>query len=136
MKRHILLMTTAFFLAVSPTVALSQYETVQYEKVFKSKSLSGIVGAGCATCLKGASPDEMSRVVKGVLVEEMTSNWGAVLSSTRTDENGHFSIHASAGKNLHYLRLSASGFNPTFVKVKVSTWARKRELTFLLQIAS
>jgi hypothetical protein len=135
MKRIILLMTMAFLLVNIPTPALSQY-TVQYEKVFKSQSLSGTIWAGCGGCLKGAFLDETSSVLKGALVEEMTPNWKAVVSSTRTDVNGHFSLPTSAGNNLYFLRLSTYGCNTTYVKVKISSRAGKKELVFFLSIAT
>jgi hypothetical protein len=135
MKRTILLLTLPFLLFCSPSPAIPQF-SVQYEKAFKAQRLSGTIRAGCSGCLRGASLDETSSVVNGVLVEEMTPDWKAVVSSTRTDVNGHFLFPTPADKNLHFLRLSAYGLRTTYVKVRISRWARKRELTLFLSIAT
>ncbi|MGA3370514.1 MAG: hypothetical protein ABSC48_02010 [Terracidiphilus sp.] len=133
MKRILLYLTTAFLVVCSPISANSNEETVHYDWVFKSQSLSGTIRVGCGDCIKGASIDETSTILKGALVEEMTTDWKTVLSTTRTDENGHFSIPNPASKNLHYLRLSFYGCHTTYVKVRITRWTRKKEVTLFIQ---
>jgi hypothetical protein len=124
---------TAFLLICSAIPANANEETVQYNQVFKSQSLAGIVRVGCGNYMKGASIDETSTVLKGALVEEMTTGWKSIIFSTRTDANGHFSIPNPADKNLHYLRLSFYGCHTTYVKVRITRWTRKTELTLFIQ---
>ena len=45
-----------------------------------------------------------------VLVEECDPGWMNVLNSTRTDYHGHFSLKPATRKKLHYIRVSAAGF--------------------------
>ncbi len=125
MKRGILLFTMGILLIANPISAHSQF-SVQYEKVFKSRTLSGTIWVYPTRDVAAT----------GVLVEDMTPNWKNVVSSTRTDEKGHFSFPASASKNLHYLRLSAYGLRITFVKVRVSRWPSKKELSLHISVAT
>ena len=122
MKRLALFIMTIFLLICSSIPAFSDHSAVQYDWIFKSQSLSGIIRI---------HPSEDS--LNGVLVEEMTPNWKTVVSSTKTDEKGHFSIPSQASKNLHYLRLSFFGCHTTYAKVRITRWTRKRELTFFIQ---
>jgi hypothetical protein len=124
MKRIILLLTIAFMLVNTPTPAFSQFD-VTYDWVFKSQSLAGTIRIKLT-----------NEALSGVLVEEMTPNWKTVISSTRTDEKGHFSIPNPASKNLHYLRLSGDGLCTTNVTVRISKWARKKELTLFISVAT
>ncbi len=100
-------------------------ETVQIATPFKAQALAGIVRAG--------SPDV---AVEGVLVQECTSGWKAVKSSTRTDVAGHFSLPDTLSKGLHYLRLSGYGFNPTLIKVIISRTAHDKELALKIYVAT
>lgn len=45
-----------------------------------------------------------------VLVEECDPGWMNVLNSTHTDYHGHFSLKPATRKRLHYIRVSAAGF--------------------------
>jgi hypothetical protein len=122
MKRLIFFATTAFLLICSPTPAFSDHSTVQFERVFKSQSLSGTIQISAT-----------NNLLNGVLVEEMTPNWKTVISSTKTEEKGHFSIPSKAGKNIHYLRLSFYGCHTTYVRVRITRWTRIKKLTFFMQ---
>jgi hypothetical protein len=125
MKYSILLLAMALILGINPTLALSQF-SVQYEKVFKSRTLSGTIWVNSTEAV----------VATDVLVEDMTPNWKTMISSTRTDEKGHFTFPSMASKNLHYLRLSANGFRITSMKVKITRWARKKELSLFISVAT
>ncbi len=124
MKHIFLYLMTAFLLVCSPIPVKTDESTVHYDWVFKSQSLSGTIRVG---------GKEMSTILKGALVDEMTTDWKAVLSSARTDENGHFSFPNSLNKKLHYLRVSYYGCHTTYVKVRITRWTRKKELTFFIQ---
>jgi len=122
LRRTILFTMTMFLWICSSVPAFSDVSSVEYDWVFKSQSLSGTIRIG-------GSGDSL----KGALVEEMTPNRKTVVSSTKTDEKGHFSIPSQASKNIHYLRLSFYGCHTTYVKVRITRWTRKKELTFLMQ---
>ena len=122
MKRIIFFITTAFLLICSPIPAFSDHSTVQYDRIFKSQSLSGTIRIS-------ATNDSLN----GVLIEEMTTDWKDVVSSARTDEKGHFSIPNQAREGIHYLRLSFYGCHTTYVKVRITRWTRTKELTFFMQ---
>jgi hypothetical protein len=51
--------------------------------------------------------------LSGVSVELCNSDWKAVLSTTKTDKNGYFSLEKPVTGRLFYIRLSAPGMNPT-----------------------
>jgi len=122
MKHIIFFLTTAFLLTCISTPAFSEHSTVLVNGVFKSQSLSGSIRVGSVD----------GSLIKGVLVEEMTPNWKTVVTSTNTDEKGHFSIPNQASENIHYLRLSFYGCHTTYVKVRITRWTRKKELTFFM----
>jgi len=124
MKRAVLLLWMAFLLAASPATTHAQL-AVEYARVFKSKSLSGTIRIKLT-----------NESLNAVLVEEMMPNWRTVVSSTRTDVNGHFLIPTSYGKSLHYLRLSGNGLSTTGVTVRISKWAKKKELTLFISVAT
>jgi len=98
---------------------------VQFATPFKAQALAGIVRAGWPEV-----------AVKGVLVEECTGDRKVVMSSTKTDEAGHFSLPDKSRKGLRYLRLSGYGFNPTLIKVIISKSAHDNELTLKIVLAT
>jgi hypothetical protein len=124
-KHIIFLSTVVLLMNACPPNVHSQY-SVEYQKTFRVRSLSGIVLCG---------PDKGSPV-KDVLVEETSPDWKTVVSSTRTDESGHFIIPTSNGKSLHYLRFSAYGFLITKVRARVSIWANRKELHLKIAVAN
>jgi len=127
MKHCFLVMTaTVLSLAANPISAHSQF-SVQYERVFQSRSFSGTISVGS---IKNNAPK-----ANGVLVEDMSEGWKTVIASTVTDESGHFSF-APTSKGVHYLRLSAKGFRITRMKVRISKWARKRDLSLEITVAT
>lgn len=44
--------------------------------------------------------------IKGVLVEDCSSDWERVIASTHSDGRGHFKLSNSSKTELHYLRFS------------------------------
>ena len=100
-----------------------QTQLVVQEGVLISHSLSGHVNIG------------LEKVVgKGVTVELCSADWKKVLASTKTDENGYFSLEKPSGKLFH-LRFSSAGLNPLQVKVRLSKHAAQ-DLSIHLGIAT
>jgi hypothetical protein len=107
-------------LALFSLFAFGQSEIVSIEKLIKTQTLSGRVQLGDST-----------EGVKGVLVEECSSDWKFVKASTLTDENGHFQLPNGSRKGTHHLRLSLYGAHTLLVKVKI-TRSGDKELTLVL----
>lgn len=100
----------------------AQTQLVVQEGVIVSRSLSGHVNIG------------LEKVVgKGVTVELCSPDWKTVLASTKTDDNGHFSLEKPPGKLFH-LRFSSPGVNPLQVKIRLSKYAA--DLSIHLSIAT
>src|SRR5580698_2270124 len=118
MRCSTLLGVIASILIGFPASGFAQFD-VTYQKPIESQFLSGTVCLGHDT----------SRGLNGVLVEERTPDGKLVISTARTDESGHFSFRPASSKGLHFLRISANGFRTTYVKVKISRWAKSRELS-------
>lgn len=91
--------------------AQGQTQLVVQEGVLVSRSLSGNVNIGLEK-VEG----------KGVTVELCSPDWKKVLTSTKTDDNGYFSLEKFPGK-LFQLRFSSPGVNPLQVKVRLSKHA-------------
>jgi len=104
--------------------AQGQTQVVVQEGVLVSRSLSGHVNIG------------LEKVVgKGVTVELCSPDWKKVLASTKTDDNGYFSLEKPPGKLFH-LRFSSPGVNPLQVKVRLSKHAAQDGLSIHLSIAT
>lgn len=73
--------------------------------------------------------------VSGVTVELCSSDWKSVLTSTKTDESGHFSLEKPANGKLFYIRLSAPGMNSYRLRVRIRAQAAP-ELTIRLSVAT
>jgi hypothetical protein len=71
----------------------------------------------------------------GVTVELCSSDWKTVLTSTKTDEKGHFSLEQPARGKLFYIRVSAPGMDIYELRVRIKTRA-DRELTIRLSVAT
>ncbi|MGB9029418.1 MAG: hypothetical protein WCC27_04780 [Acidobacteriaceae bacterium] len=91
--------------------------TIQNRPV-KSQKLAGIVMAG-------------GQPFPEAHVEECDANWQHVLSSTRTDANGHFRLAPVGKGSVHYLRVYAPNFNLSEYPVILSRFAHA-ELQFQL----
>jgi len=88
--------------------AFAQTQLVVKEKPIKAQSLAGKVQLG-----------DSREGVRGVLVEDCSDDWKAVLASTHTDEGGQFIFAKPSRNRMHYLRLSFPGANTLLVKVKL-----------------
>jgi hypothetical protein len=103
--------------------AQAQTGLIIQKDVIVSRTLSGHANIGLA-----------KEVAMGITVELCNSDWKAVLASTKTDDNGYFSMEKPPGK-LFYLRFSSPGVNPFRLKVRISKHAA-HDLTIHLSIAT
>lgn len=85
-------------------------ETIQMRPV-KAQKLAGIVRAA-------------GQPIQNVHVEEGDEGWKNVLTSTKTDADGHFRLTPVGKGPMHYLRIYAPNFNVSEYPVKLSRFAR------------
>ena len=69
------------------------------------------VRAQQAQQLNGIVVDDQGLPVLAALIEEYTWDWNYMLASTRTDREGRFLLIPGAPVRIHYLRVSALGFD-------------------------
>jgi hypothetical protein len=70
-----------------------------------------------------------------VTVELCSSDWKTVITSTKTDEKGHFSLERPATGKLFYIRVSAPGMDIYELRVRIDKHATQ-ELTIHLSVAT
>jgi hypothetical protein len=83
--------------------------TEEENGVRKTQTLAGVVR------IDGSDSDG----IKGVLVEDCSSDWKRVIASTETDESGHFSLPNAQKAGLHYLRFSMYAVRTRLVKARI-----------------
>jgi len=99
-------------------------ERVMQKKISVSRALAGHV------LVRGT--DEPA---SGVTVELCSSDWKTVITSTKTDEKGHFSLERPATGELFYIRVSAPGMDIYELRVRIDKHATQ-ELTIHLSVAT
>ena len=99
-------------------------ERVMQKKISVSRALAGHV------LVRGT--DEPA---SGVTVELCSSDWKTVITSTKTDEKGHFSLERPATGKLFYIRVSAPGMDIYELRVRIDKHATQ-ELTIHLSVAT
>lgn len=72
---------------------------------------------------------------RGLTVELCSSGWRTVLSSTKTDDKGHFAFRQPPSARLFYLRLSAPGLDIYQLRVRIKKHAA-RELKIYINVAT
>jgi hypothetical protein len=87
-------------------------ERVMQKKISVSRALAGHV------VIRGT--DEPA---SGVTVELCSSDWKTVITSTKTDEKGHFSLEHRATGNLSYIRVSGPGMDIYQLRVRIDKHA-------------
>ncbi len=97
---------------------------VRQEKISVSRALAGHV------LIRGTGEP-----ASGVTVDICSSDWKTVLTSTKTDENGHFSLERPATVKLFYIRVSAPGMDIYELRVRIDKHATQ-ELTIHLSVAT
>ena len=100
------------FLSLLTLNAAGQYQTIEIEKPQSAKLVGGIV------------TDPSGAVLPDVVVEERSQDWGTVLRSTETDDNGRFKFRATQNKAVYYLQFSRSGFDPLRIKLRIDKKAK------------
>ena len=98
-------------------------ELVTQKEISVSRALAGHV------LVWGTEP------ASGVTVEVCSSDWKTVITSTKTDEKGHFSLERPAPGKLFYIRVSAPGMNIYELRVRIDKHATQ-ELTIHLSVAT
>jgi hypothetical protein len=73
--------------------------------------------------------------VSGATIELCSSDWKTSLTSTKTDEKGHFSLRSPANGKLLYIRVSAPGMNIYELRVRIDKHATQ-ELTIHLSVGT
>jgi len=99
-------------------------ERVMQKKISVSRALAGHV------LVRGT--DEPA---SGVTVELCSSDWKTVITSTKTDEKGHFSLERPATGKLFYIRVFAPGMDIYELRVRIDKHATQ-ELTIHLSVAT
>lgn len=98
-------------------------ELVTQKEISVSRALAGHV------LVWGTEP------ASGVTVELCSSDWKTVITSTKTDEKGHFSLERPATGKLFYIRVSAPGMNIYELRVRIDKHATQ-ELTIHISVAT
>ena len=117
-----LICVSVMCLALLPTRTYGQAQTVQYEKVFKAKRLTGKV------------LDPAGNSIRDVFVQVCDKHWTNCSTSTNTNEDGNFSFSSFTEKRLYHMRLSSPGLNP--LEVRVKTGHAGKELILRMEIAT
>jgi hypothetical protein len=99
-------------------------QSVEIEKPFESRTLGGIIQIP-----RNGGP------ISGVEVAECSPGWKGVLSSTVSDANGRFLLR-EAKPGMHYLRLTAPGFNLTLLRVRVKRRSRREQLNLEMSLGT
>lgn len=89
------------------------------------------VSSSSSVTVEGPTSEPLGNVV----VDEFSSDWKTILCSTKTNAAGVFSLVQVRGRRIHHLQLSAPGFNPQRVRVKVDS-KRGKHLKLKLTLAT
>jgi hypothetical protein len=102
----------------------AQTTLIVQQKVSVSRALAGHVDIGIT-----------NTPAKGISVDLCSSDWKTIFASTKTDDDGYFSLRAPMTAGLYYIRLSAPGVNPYQMRVRLRKNA-PGELRIHLSVAS
>lgn len=120
-RKQVELLVLIFFLALG--TGHSTIRVVQKE-ISVSRALAGHV------LVQGTNAP-----ANGITIELCSSDWKSVLTSTKTDEKGHFSLKRPATGELFYVRVSAPGMDIYELRVRIDKRA-EQELTIHLSVAT
>jgi len=124
MKTSKFLLVFSVFFLLTAERGYAQSALIVQEKVSISSVLAGHVNVGLA-----------NEPAKGVTVDLCSQDWKTVITSTKTDEHGYFSLGKPATGELFYIRLSAPGINPYELRVCVKKHG-PQGLTIHLSVAT
>ena len=82
----------------------------------------------------GIVVDDQGHGVPAALIEEYSWDWKYMLASTRTDRQGRFLLVPGAPVRIHYLRVSALGFD--LLQVRVGQQQKAGKLRLRLRASS
>jgi len=122
-------MKTAYKFALLTAVLLFPVGTVRATELVTQKQISVSRALAGHVLVWGTEP------ASGVTVEVCSSDWKTVITSTKTDEKGHFSLERPATGKLFYIRVSAPGMNIYELRVRIDKHATQ-ELTIHLSVAT
>ncbi len=113
LQRHEYRAAFAFFLSTLAISARAQgNETITFKSARNIRHLTGVV-----TYTDGAA-------VPGAVVVDCDSSYNRVLTSTKTDASGHFSLpHAKLGSK-HYLKIDFPAFQEVHMPVRICPLAK------------
>ena len=95
------------------TVCNADESVIEYARVQKAQSLSGVIR------------DQMGIPIPQVAVDEMSDDWSTVLQHTMTDASGHWSLSVLPGRRIHNIRLLKATFHQLRVHVELTRRATK-----------
>jgi hypothetical protein len=87
--------------------------TIEYARIQKAQSLSGVIR------------DQIGVPVSEATVEEMSDGWSGVLQQTTTDAAGHWALPVLPGRKTHYIRFLKPGFHQLRLRVEIARRATK-----------
>jgi hypothetical protein len=120
----VFVLAAASFLACGSACIAQGNQTVEIEKPFESRTLGGVIRVH-----RNGGP------VSDVAVADCSPDWKSVLSSTVSDANGQFLLRDEK-PGLHYLRLTAPGFNLTLLRVRVKRSSRQGQLNLEMTVGT
>ena len=82
-------------------------EVLEYAKVKKVGTLSGVV------------TDQTGAPIPGTQVSEMSDDWKTELRSTSTDAQGRWSLLPRSGIKSYRIRFAKDGFNQVWVRLRI-----------------
>jgi hypothetical protein len=82
----------------------------------------------------GIVVDDQGHGIPAALIEEYSWDWKYMLASTRTDREGRFLLIPGAPVRIHYLRVSALGFD--LLQVRVGQQQKAGKLRLRLRASS
>ena len=94
-------------------VCSADESTIEYARVQKAQSLSGVVR------------DQAGDPIPQVAVDEMSDDWSAVLQHAVTDAAGHWSLPVLPGRRIHSIRFLKSAFHQLRFRVELTQRAKK-----------
>ena len=106
------------------TLCCNATELVVQKKISVSRALAGQVTLGGT-----------GEPANGVTVDLCSPDWKTVVISTKTDDQGHFSLERAGTAKLFFLRVSAPGMNIYQLRVRIDKHAGQ-ELSIRLSVAT
>jgi hypothetical protein len=104
------------------TVCNADESVIEYARVQKAQSLSGVIR------------DQMGVPIPQVAVEEMSDDWSAVLQHTMTEAAGHWSLPVLPERRTHCIRFLKPVFHQLRLRVQLTRRATK-PLDFRLPVS-